>query len=59
MPMNKSPDAIENLIKRLSKLPGMGARSARRVALHLLSDKDRNLQPLEQAMAYAREIVIP
>ena len=55
--MNKSPDAIENLIKRLSKLPGMGSRSARRVALHLLSDKDMRLQPLEQALSFARETV--
>lgn len=55
--MNKAPDAIENLIKKLSKLPGMGSRSARRVALHMLSDKDLNMAPLEQAMAYAREKV--
>lgn len=54
---NDSPTAIENLIKRLSKLPGMGKRSATRVALHLLSDKDMNLAPLEQALAFARESV--
>jgi len=52
-----SPDAIEALIKRLSKLPGMGKRSATRVALHLLSDKEANLTPLEQALAFARESV--
>jgi recombination protein RecR len=56
--MNKTPDAIETLIKRLSKLPGIGSRSARRVALHLLSNKDMNLAPLEQAMAFAREKVV-
>ena len=50
-------DAIETLIKRLSKLPGMGKRSATRVALHLLSDKDLNLAPLEQALVFARETV--
>lgn len=55
--MNQTPNAIENLIKRLSKLPGMGKRSASRVALHLLSDKDLNLHPLEQALAFARESV--
>jgi len=55
--MNKSPDAIENLIKRLSKLPGMGKRSAQRVTLHLLGDKDLNLVPLEQALAYAKNSV--
>jgi recombination protein RecR len=50
-------DAIETLIKRLSKLPGMGKRSATRVALHLLSDKDVHLAPLEQSLAFAREQV--
>lgn len=54
---NQAPNAIENLIKRLSKLPGMGKRSASRVALHLLSDKDLNLDPLQQALSFARESV--
>jgi recombination protein RecR len=57
--MNKAPDAIENLIKRLSKLPSVGSRSARRITLHLLSDKDMNLAPLEQALSYAKERVEP
>ena len=50
-------NAIENLIKRLSKLPGMGSRSARRVALHLLSDKDVNMDPLQSALQTARDQV--
>lgn len=50
-------NAIENLVKRLSKLPGMGNRSARRVALHLLSDKDANMEPLQTALQTAREKV--
>jgi recombination protein RecR len=57
--MNKAPDAIENLIKRLSKMPSVGSRSARRITLHLLSDKDMNLAPLEQALSYAKERVEP
>jgi recombination protein RecR len=44
--MFNQADAINNLIKRLTKLPGMGKRSAQRVALHLLADKDKNIQPL-------------
>jgi len=56
---SQKPNAIENLIKRLSKLPSMGKRSAQRVALHLLADKGMNLQPLEQALAFARESVEP
>ena len=55
--MQNTPDAIESLIKRLANLPGMGKRSAHRVALHLLSDKDLNVSPLEQSRAFAREQV--
>jgi recombination protein RecR len=55
--MQKPPDAIENLVKKLAKLPSVGTRSARRIALHLLSDKDMNMAPLEQALAFAKETV--
>lgn len=55
--MNKAPDAIDNLIKKLSKLPGMGSRSARRVALYMLSDKEANMSPLQEAMNEARDKV--
>jgi recombination protein RecR len=56
--MKSDNNAIDTLIKRLSKLPGMGSRSARRVALHLLSDKEMRLAPLEHALAFARESVL-
>lgn len=55
---SNTPDAIEHLIKRLSRLPGMGSRSARRVALHLLSDKEKNLDPLHNAIQVARDQVV-
>jgi len=44
---------IERLIALLSKLPGMGPRSARRATLALLKRKDQLLIPLAQAMAEA------
>lgn len=50
-------NAIDNLIKNLSKLPGMGNRSARRVALYLLNDKDAHMAPLQNALQTAREKV--
>jgi recombination protein RecR len=56
--MHKAPDAIENLIKRLSRLPSMGNRSARRVALHLLGNPVKNLDPLIAAMNTARAEVV-
>ena len=37
---------LEKLIKKVSKLPGLGPRSSRRVILHLLRDKEKLLLPL-------------
>lgn len=52
-------NALDILIKRLSGLPGLGNRSARRVALHLLKDRAGKMQPLalaiEQAAAEIRD----
>jgi recombination protein RecR len=44
---------IERLIALLSKLPGLGPRSARRAALALLKRRDQLLAPLAEAMAEA------
>ena len=46
---------IERLIQRLSKLPGLGPRSARRAALYLLKRKETALGPLAEALAAAAE----
>ncbi len=48
---------IERLIALLSKLPGLGPRSARRSALALLKKRDQLLRPLALAMAEAAERV--
>jgi recombination protein RecR len=44
---------ILRLIDLLSKLPGLGPRSARRAALHLLKKPDQLLSPLANALADA------
>ncbi|SNZ21587.1 recombination mediator RecR [Cohaesibacter gelatinilyticus] len=44
---------IEKLIQLLAKLPGLGPRSARRVALHLIKKKDQLLVPLADAINQA------
>ena len=41
---------IDVLIKLIAKLPTLGTRSARRIVLHLLKDRDMNLKPLIEAM---------
>ena len=48
---------IERLIALLSKLPGLGPRSARRAALSLLKRREQLLTPLAEAMAEAAERV--
>jgi recombination protein RecR len=44
---------LERLIQLLSRLPGLGPRSARRVALALLKKRDTLMEPLAEAMADA------
>ncbi|MFK8035170.1 MAG: recombination mediator RecR [Hyphomicrobiales bacterium] len=44
---------IERLIQLLARLPGLGPRSARRAALHLIKKKDELLVPLAEAMGVA------
>ena len=48
---------IERLIQLLAKMPGLGPRSARRVALFLIKNRERLLAPLAAAMAEAHEKV--
>jgi recombination protein RecR len=44
---------IERLIQLLAKVPGLGPRSARRAALHLIKKKEQLLSPLAAAMSEA------
>ena len=44
---------IERLIQLLARLPGLGPRSARRAALHLVKKKDTLLEPLAKAATEA------
>ncbi len=50
---------IEDLIRVFSKLPGLGPRSARRVVLHLMRQKDRVMLPLAAGLARAAETIKP
>jgi recombination protein RecR len=48
---------IERLIQLLARLPGLGPRSARRAALHLMKKKEALLEPLARATAEAAAAV--
>jgi recombination protein RecR len=49
---------IERLIQLLARLPGLGPRSARRAALHLIKKRDQLLVPLADAMHVAAERIL-
>jgi len=46
---------IERLIQLLARLPGLGPRSARRAALHLIRKREQLLDPLAEAMRVAHD----
>jgi len=48
---------IEALIRHLAKLPGLGPRSARRIALALLKKRETMLDPLVRTLMAAAETV--
>jgi recombination protein RecR len=48
---------IERLIQLLGRLPGLGPRSARRVALHLMKKRETLMQPLGAALADAARTI--
>jgi recombination protein RecR len=49
---------IDKLINEVSKLPGLGRRSAQRIALYLLKNKERSLMPLVHTLNEANEKII-
>jgi recombination protein RecR len=49
---------IERLVQLLARLPGLGPRSARRAALHLIRKRDELLGPLGEAMRVAHERIV-
>ena len=54
-----STTEIERLIQQLAKLPGLGPRSSRRLALHLLKRRVAALDPLIAALTRAADAVRP
>ena len=57
MSQNSAGPEILRLIELISRLPGLGPRSARRVALFLLKRRDTLLKPLADALAEAGEMI--
>jgi len=50
--------AVEDLIKVISKLPGLGPKSAKRIVLKLINNRDELLKPLTNILAEVYKNVI-
>ncbi len=53
--MEKISPLLARLVRRLTRLPGIGERSAQRIALHLLSQEDAETRELSRLLMEARE----
>ncbi len=47
----KSIQEIDELVKLISKLPGLGPKSAKRIVLKLINNRDELVKPLAKALA--------
>ena len=52
--MNKYPKPLNALINELAKLPGIGTKSAQRLAFHILSLDDAEVNGLAEALTFAK-----
>lgn len=48
--MQLTSETLENAIEQLAKLPGMGRKTAQRMAMHLLKQSDNQINELAQAL---------
>lgn len=53
--MNHHPASIRNLIKQLSRLPGIGEKTAERLAMHILRMSGANARLLAQSILDVKE----
>ncbi len=58
MPQSVAGPEIERLIQLLARLPGLGPRSARRAALHLIKKREQLLSPLSEALRVASDKIV-
>lgn len=58
MPKAVAGPEIERLIQLLARLPGLGPRSARRAALHLIKKREQLMAPLTDALETAQNSIV-
>lgn len=52
-----SENEIEQLIRLIAKLPGIGNRSARRIALHLIKNRETLMRPLSHVLTTTADAI--
>ena len=55
---SKNIQEIENLIKLISKLPGLGSKSAKRIVLKLINNRDELIKPMANTLAQVYKNVV-
>ena len=53
--MSNFSKPIENLIRQLSKLPGIGQKTAQRLAFHIINMEDEDAKALSSSILEAKE----
>ena len=56
--MKFTEPVLDNLISLISRLPGLGPKSARRIALHLFKNKENLMKPLVDTLGIAHEKIL-
>ena len=57
--MQKNIPEVEELVKLISKLPGLGPKSAKRIVLKLVNNREELVKPLTKTLAQVYKNVIP
>ena len=56
--MDNNIPEIDELIKQFSKLPGLGPKSAKRIILKLINNKESMVKPLAKSLAQVYKKVV-
>ena len=56
--MDNEITEINELIQQFSKLPGLGPKSAKRIILKLINNKDNMVKPLAKSLAQVYKKVV-
>ena len=56
--MSNNVKEIDDLVKLISKLPGLGPKSAKRIVLKLINNRDDLVKPLANALAHVYKNIV-